>query len=560
MKNYFFLLNILICGSLTSNSQNIYPSNFFSSPVDFKIAIAGTFGELRNDHFHSGIDIKTKQKINIPIYAAQDGYISRIKVSSYGFGKALYLNHKYIDKEGITHYFTTVYAHLEGFNEKITKRVLKEHYSQESFEIDFIVNNEKILIKKGEIIGFSGNTGSSTAPHLHFEIRETKTQKVLNPMLFNLPILDRTFPIIKSILIYYTNGNKEKILAKKINNKTYQLDQQLTFNEPFNIGINTYDLLDAAPNKNGVYSIELYINDSLFFKNKMNEFSFHETKYINSHIDYEYYQNKGEKFQKCFLEPNNKLSTNKKHTNHLIGENLSNGTHTVHLKIKDSYHNSSELKFNFKLLKKDNNDRQKTNEKIINHQQIFEFKNDNCKIYIPNNSLYKDYPFLFQKYTKNDMEYPIYQILHDSIPSHKYFRISMNSDKIPKNLIKKAIVAKIKDGEYKYINTTYNNNYIVGKSNEFGHFTILIDTIQPSIKYHGISNNIMQLSISDELSGIESYRGEIDNKWVLMEYDYKTKSLYHKFRTPPTNNKHVVNIQLIDKVGNKSTLEIDFMR
>ena len=260
------------------------------------------------------------------------------------------------------------------------------------------------------------------------------------------------------------------------------------------------------------------------------------------------------------IDPNNKLSTNKKYTNHLIGENLSNGTHTVHLKIKDSYHNSSELKFNFKLQKKDNNHRQKTNEKIINHQQIFEFKNDNCKIYIPNNSLYKDYPFLFQKYTKDNMDYPIYQIMHDSIPSHKYFRISMNSDKIPKNLIKKAIVAKIQDGEYKYINTTYNHNYIVGKSNEFGHFTILIDTIQPNITYHGINNNIMQLSISDELSGIESYRGEIDNEWILMEYDYKTKSLYHKFRTPPTHNKHVVNIQLIDKAGNKSTLEIDFMR
>jgi len=560
MKNYYFLLTVLMYCAVTTNAQNKYPTNFFSSPIESKIAIAGTFGELRNDHFHSGIDIKTKQKKNIPIYAAQDGYITRIKVSSYGFGKALYLNHKYVDQKGKTHHFTTVYAHLENFNNKITNRVLKEHYTKENFEIDFNVKHENIHVKKGEIIGFSGNTGSSTAPHLHFEIRETRTQKVLNPMLFGLPILDRTFPIINSILLYYQQGKKEKITTKKINHNTYKLEKNIHINEPFNIGINTYDLLDAAPNKNGIYSIELYLNDSLIFANKMDSFSFSETKYINSHIDYAYYKNHKEKFQKCFLDPNNKLSTNTKHTNHFIGEFIQDGTHKIYLKVKDSYHNTSYLNFNFEFTKTHQNAIKKQNENIINAQKIFEFKNDNCKIYIPNNSLYEDEPFLFKEYNNNTMDYPIYQIMDDSIPSHKYFTIHMNNYMIPPEKKDKAIIAKIDNEEIKYIKTTWNDNYIVGKSNEFGNFTIIIDSIKPNITYHGINDNVMTLSIKDELSGIQRYRGEIDGKWVLMEYDYKTNLLTHQFRSPAVNKKHILHVTLIDKAGNQSTLERYFIR
>ena len=249
MKNHLIILTVIFL-ALTAYSQSEYPKDFFSNPVDFKMAIAGTFGELRSNHFHSGIDIKTKQKINLPIYASQDGYISRIKVSTRGFGKALYINHP--------NGFTTVYAHLERFEGKIQEKTEKKQYEIESFEIDFSLQNNELTVKKGEVIGYSGNTGSSTAPHLHFEIRNTKSQKVINPMLFGLPILDRTHPIINSILVYHNNGKKERIDANKIKNNEYKLAYHPKVFGPFNISINTFDLLDAAPNKNGVYSIELY--------------------------------------------------------------------------------------------------------------------------------------------------------------------------------------------------------------------------------------------------------------------------------------------------------------
>ena len=265
-------------------SQNNYPKNYFSSPVNIKIAIAGTFGELRKNHFHSGIDIKTKQKINIPIYASQSGYISRIKVSPFGFGKALYINHP----AG----YTTVYAHLENFNEEITKIAHDEHFRQKKNEIDFSIKENQITVKKGDLIAFSGNTGSSSGPHLHFEIRETKTQKVLNPMLFGFPILDITKPVINSILVYDKLNNKRKIDVKEINGE-YTISDILVLDNYFNMAISTVDFLDAAPNKCGVFTINLFLNDSLNYKNKMEKFSFSETRYINSHIDYEYFTEKG---------------------------------------------------------------------------------------------------------------------------------------------------------------------------------------------------------------------------------------------------------------------------
>ena len=528
-----------------------YPKDFFTPPVDIKIAIAGTFGELRSNHFHSGIDIKTKQQKNLPIYASQDGYISRIKISTHGFGKALYINHN--------NGFTTVYAHLEDFNEIIQKKSKKEQYQRESFEIDVGLEKNLIQVKKGEIIGYSGNTGSSTAPHLHFEIRETKTQKILNPMLFGLPILDRTHPIINSILIYHNNDEKELINTKQIKPGQYKLDNLIFAKGPFNIGINTYDLLDAAPNKNGVYAIELYVNDTLFFANEMSEFSFNETKYINSHIDYTYYKQNGVKFQKCFLDINNQLSTNKKHTTKMIGISSKNQHYAIKILVKDSYKNTSILEFNVAC--NPVNTTIKDRKKMINSNQVFEFKSNTCEIYIPNQSLYRDYPFDYEEKNNSLMEYPIYKVLDDSIPSHKKFIITIKIDSLNIELRKKAFIARIENDKPYYINSKWEENKIIGTSNKFGEFTVLIDTIKPKIEYkESVENNQILFKITDELSGINKYRAEIDSKWILMEYDYKTNLLYHNFTDPPNNKKYNLTLFVTDMMNNKNTVNTTFFR
>ena len=553
-SNIFF--SVLIILSLTTYGQNKYPQDFFTSPIDFKMAIAGTFGELRNNHFHSGIDIKTKQKTNIPIYAAQDGYISRVKVSTHGFGKALYINHP--------NGFTTVYAHLEKFNDNIEQETEKRQYEKESFEIDFSLNDSQIKVQKGEVIGFSGNTGSSTAPHLHFEIRNTKTQQIINPMLFGFPILDRTYPIINSVLIYHQNGRKELIPTKKIRENQYELVYQPNISGPFNVGINTYDLLDAAPNKNGVYSIELYHNDSLYFSNEMTKFAFSETRYINSHIDYEYYKNTGVKFQKCFLDLNNKISTNKKNTKHSLGEPSINNKNRVKLVVKDSYKNTTTLDFEINAINNQNYTPKNTQsimpELIINAKQVFEFKDDNFEIYIPNNSLYKNYPFRYNKIIDSMMVEPIYKILDDSIPSHKNFVLSITPNYLPIESRQKALIGRIVNDEIFCIKSQWQENKIIGQSNKFGAFTIVIDTIKPNIKYDEINENMIRFKISDELSGIKEYRGEIDGKWVLMEYDFKTEFLHYNFKTEPKETTQTLTLSVSDYAENTEIINIEFFR
>lgn len=549
MKNVFSILFVWLLFTYVNYSQNNYPKDFFISPVDIKIAIAGTFGELRNNHFHSGIDIKTKQKKNIPIYASQDGYVSRIKVSTYGFGKAIYINHK----KG----FTTVYAHLNEFNKKIKEFAIEEHYKKENYEIDFALNKDELFVKKGELIGYSGNTGSSTGPHLHFEIRDSKTQQILNPMLFGLPILDRTHPIIKAILIYHDKHQKELVQVEKIDNKTYHIPTIIDGHNYLNIGLQTIDYLDAAPNKCGVYSIELMVNDSIFYHNQMEKFNFSETRYINSHIDYKYYVKTGNKFIKCFIDPNNSLSTNMKKSKPNLGYNLKEGINNIKIIVKDSYMNTIFLTFNINFTKDVLQMNTKEKENYINYKQVFEFNNNNIELYIPGNSLYDNYQFSYKQTKSSDSKYPTHSIMDKSTPTHKPFIISIKDESVEKELRSKALISRIDGGNIYCIKSQWKEGKIIGKSSKFGDFRIIIDTVKPQLAHYMKTEHMIQFKIEDTLSGIKQYNGYINNKWVLMEYDFKTNLLtYHLDSTKKYENKNI-KIQVTDLVGNKTEIDMN---
>ena len=544
---------LVFLSSIVIHSQEVD----FHPPIDAPFHLSGTFGEFRS-RFHTGIDFKGGE--GIKIFSIEDGYISRIEVSPYSYGKVVYITHP--------NGYSSVYAHLSKFSPDIEEYIKSEQYRSKSFTVKKFPKKDKIQIKRGELLGYSGNTGRSFGAHLHFEIRDTKSQKIINPMLFGLPILDRSEPIINSILIYFENGKKELKKVKKLSNDQYSLENNLIVTEPFNIAVSTIDILDAAPNKCGVYSIELYVNDSLFFFNEMTTFSFGETKYINSHIDYEYYKNNNIKMQKCFLDLNNKISTNKKHTSHPIGTFLKDGTHKITLIVKDSYQNTSSLEFYATFQTKSKTKKTHTLSSIlINSKQVFEFKKDDCKIYIPNNSLYKDYLFTFKKTHESNMTYPIYTIMNDSIPSHRNFIISIEADSIEEGLRPYAIIGRFVDGEIQYVNSKWQDNTITGYSSYFGDFTIYIDTIKPTIKdlsYYNQSNHLMDnkitFQISDNVSGIDEYRAELDGNWILMEYDYKTGLIEHTIEQDNMIKKQTLTLSVSDKAGNTRNIIADILR
>ncbi len=260
-----------------------YPTNYFSNPLDIPLVLSGTFGELRTNHFHAGIDIKTEQKEGLKVIAAAGGYVSRIKVSLWGYGKVLYVTHP--------NGYTSVYAHLQKFNDRIESYVKKQQYKKESYEIHLFPKAGELPVTKEEILAFSGSTGGFVGPHLHFEIRDTKTEKPINPFYFGFEVKDSKKPRINSLMGYSLTENTHinnvnvpvQLSYRKLENGNYLASTIKAFGE-IGFGVNVYDQLDGAYNKNGLYSLSLAVNGKTVHEFRATSFSFYETKYIKGEI------------------------------------------------------------------------------------------------------------------------------------------------------------------------------------------------------------------------------------------------------------------------------------
>mgnify|MGYP000474372297 CR=1 FL=1 len=296
-----FLLIVMLLTYTSTIAQD------YSAPLNFRMLLSGTFGELRGNHFHAGIDIKTEGVEGQKVYSIADGYISRIKVSTWGYGKVLYITHPETGH-------TSVYAHLQSFSAKIDSIVKKKHYQKESFEINFYPNANTIQIKKGEVIALSGNSGGSGGAHLHFEIRDTKTEHPINPLQFGFNIADNIPPTLSKLKIYAFDTtlidgyNKSKIINIKKTNNKYAIDENPKISGSFGLGISTYDKSNDSYNKNGVYSIKLCVDTNICYKFTVDELDFSTSRFINAHIDYAEKKESKNKYHRCYKLPNNKLT------------------------------------------------------------------------------------------------------------------------------------------------------------------------------------------------------------------------------------------------------------
>src|SRR5699024_2993174 len=287
-------------------AQPQVPTDYFRSPVDLEISLSGNFGELRGNHFHSGLDIRTNYTQGHPIYAAADGYISRINIGHFGYGKALYIQHP--------NGYTTVYGHLQRFVGDIQEYTKKQQYRRESYEIQVYPEAGVIPVKKGDLIAYSGNTGGSGGPHLHYEIRDGN-QRPMNPLLFGYHVADTRKPNIDKLRIYTISDNahvdhqsKNKDLRLTPQNDGSYLDESIEALGKIGLRVATFDRLNSVDNKNGAYRIQTKINGEPHHEIRFDRFSFAETRYVNQYIDYAYWIDSKYKVQKLFREQNNQLS------------------------------------------------------------------------------------------------------------------------------------------------------------------------------------------------------------------------------------------------------------
>ncbi|GAB1857598.1 M23 family metallopeptidase [Flavobacteriaceae bacterium MHTCC 0001] len=553
----FLFFSFCIC------AQSKYPQDYFSNPLDIPMILSGTFAELRTNHFHSGIDIKTQQRTGLKVKAIADGYVSRIKISHAGYGKALYVTHP--------NGYTSVYAHLKKFGPVIEAYVKSKQYKNETYEIELFPKTDELLVEKGSLIAYSGNSGGSGGPHLHFEIRDN-AERPINPMLFGIDIKDSTIPVVTSIYAYplgesshVNNSNKKQQLKLiPLKNGDYTVKNITAFGK-IGFGISTWDRQDLASNKNGVYNIHTFINGRKNFGIDFKRFSFDETKHINQLIDYEHYRTKRQRVQKLFID-NNPLSMYEEVENQGI-ISIEDSTYTVYkIKVSDFKRNMSWINVSIKGLRSKNmiSEKAVTTPYYINHKNSTTLKEESVAVTIFPETLYKDMYLNFN--VTNDT----LKLHKDIIPLKKSLKISYNIKKYNDSDKQKLYIARLsgyKKTPY-YSFTKRNGDTLTTYTKKLGEFALAFDVVKPKISPANFKKGqwlskyrFLKIKIEDAESGISNYRATINGKWILMEYDYKSKLLTYDFNdNAVTDTKNNLKVIVTDNVGNSSTFETLFYR
>ena len=578
---------------MEARTENIYPRDYFSSPVKHEIELTGTFGELRPNHFHAGIDIRPKRSgVEEPVIAAAEGWVSRIQVQPSGYGNVLYIDHP--------NGFTTVYAHLERFTPQVDSFVKFMQYNMEKFEVDLSLAKGLFNFRRGEDIGTMGNTGASQGLHLHFEIRRTGSDEALNPLLFGFPIADEKAPKFYELKIYQlddenkTIGSREIYLRERAKKKRVKKGKKwktITIapnpDAPYVIqndtvkvaagriafGIKAYDSADWSANTNGIFGLELYRDGLPLYSFDTECFYFEDTRYINAHIDYSEKLSGGGYFNRCFCLPGNQLNIYKDKINNGIISLQSKERARIMMVARDAADNRDTLEFWIK--SSEAQTAQKNLKKNGSRQLCYDednvFSQGNLKVRVPSGALYETTDIhVHESEMKSALAFShLYKIHNASTPLHKGIELSIRPMRyIPDSLQNKVCIA-YKDGRGNLSNCgrEWSRGDLCATANSFGSYFIFADTVKPQIKPLRFQRemqkeNRMSFKVSDnmQLDKYMVWRAEVDGKWILMEFDLKSKTLVHYFDDRIASGTHELKLSVSDKQGNEQVFVSSFNR
>lgn len=538
-----------------------YNQQYYTWPVGAIKAIVANFGELRANHYHMGLDCRTEQVENKPVLAAADGYVAKVKVEPWGFGRAIYINHP--------NGHTSLYAHLNDFYPELENYVKVQQYQLKSWAVFLDIPANLFPVKKGQQIAFSGNAGGSQGPHLHFEIRDTKSEKVLNPLLMGMPIADNIAPDILRLAVYNRDISTYEqtphiYTLKKLNGVYVPANGNIKINaEAVSFAITSYDRYTGSTNQNGIYEAVLYENDIPVSGFKMDSISYDDTRYLNAHIDYRYKAAGGPYLQHLSRLPGNYGGIYKSNGNDGIVDLKNEKTKAITIAVADPQGNTAKLKFSITSTGAASSTQVPNDAvKLFRPGNVNVFENEFVQFYLNEKALYDAFYFRYKKILDAGGR-NIFQLHNALVPIQNYFTLKIKSDYFITDT-SKAVILRSYGTKKDYVKAVFEKGWYKAKFREFGNFQLLQDNTPPSITpigfYEGMNAAKLTrivFSVKDNTEEIEKFTATLNGKWLRFTND-KGRNFVYKFDELCGPGNHELVVTAVDQVGNTTTKTYTF--
>lgn len=545
-----------------------------SLPITHAVSLSANFAELRQNHFHGGLDFRTNGEVGKPLVAVADGYVSRIRVMPNGYGLAIYLK--------LDCGYSCVYGHCLKFARQIDEYVREYQYREQSNNVDIELPENALRVHKNQLIAYSGNTGSSMGPHLHFELRDSSANILFNPLIA-YDVIDNVRPQIFNAFVYQLDSSGCavqslapticKAVAKSVG--TYSGQTSKCFSGKIGFGIQGQDRMTATHNVFGYYSVKMFIDNELYYFHQLDCIDLNESRYINSLGDFDHFVKTHNWIQKTFVEPNNQLHIYKYVKNNgvfdcrtAVGDKI-----TIRFEVSDYAGNVATMEMPLNISHDEPALPATEFTQMFEWQKPNTFESEGVRLDVPENALYTNVGFRFSRDTARQstaLKADVYQIDYETTPLHYPARLVLPADTIAPDLVAKAVMVKISGKRLIAVEgSAYSDNKMYGTISTFGKYSVAIDTIAPSVralgKYSGANltyTNKLSFSISDNLSGLGTYNAYIDNQWAIVYFDQKSARLTLTFdnkRLKP-KSQHEFRLVVEDKIGNATELKFKFYK
>lgn len=526
----------------------------WQQPLDVPLALSASFGELRPNHFHAGLDMKTEQRCGLPVRSVQDGYVSRISVAQFGYGNCLYVTHP---ASG----YTTVYAHLDEFNDTITAWVQQYQYANKTFQLDVNLPDSVLQVKQGDLIALSGNTGSSGGPHLHFEVRETESENPIEPQQF-YPAIDHVRPRFQKVALRPMDSTG--LVFDQCVFKSYKTWQQTVGNYAAptieawgKVGLEfmAFDYMDGQNNYYGLKSLQVLVDSVLYFNYRIDKFSFDYDKAINAFIDYEQWVKNRDVWMCAYLPQYQPMS---------LFSALGDGC--LNIQEERDYHveaiatdyagNRSVLRFVIKGKKGTMPVLCRPVGELFRVQSLNYFQQDSVQVMLPAWSIYNDMHFRYVATFDSAVNTTVHSVHYNTVPLHKAGQlvIPIDADTL-QNKQQYYLAYKSTYGSWGYVRASYNNGCMEAKMSKLGDYAVLVDTVAPTVTMLSKGRYKVSLRVKDAQSGIASCHVYIDDEWVLCTMDAKNRVTYRYDANRIKPGKHTMRVEVTDACGNKTTYQ-----